>query len=68
MIYNYNAIYTWRDERRFQGINNFIVQDALLQSIRCTKLNSSPRIVWPIKIFVQRAQTGRGKFISSINV
>ena len=45
----------------------FIVQDAKLQSICCVRLNSSPRTILPIKLFVQRAQTGREKFISNIN-
>lgn len=30
-------------------------------------LNSSPGIILPIQLFVQKAQTGRGKLISNIN-
>ena len=37
----------------------------MLQSIRCIRLNLSPRIILPIYLLVQRAQTRRGKFISS---
>ena len=31
------------------------------------RLNSSPGIILPILLFVQRAQTGRGNFIFDIN-
>ena len=56
-------------------ILTFYSPKRILQSIRSIRLNSLPAIILPIYFFfvcvcffcVQRAQTGRGKFISNIN-